>query len=142
MSAAQRGGRARARSGRGFKWREPSASRMGGNRLSRRRYSCAEAAPWDKTTSAEGGTNPLAGEHQKRSILERRTKRGVSLAVNRRSCWLRTSKCREEKPAAPITAATASKPITMIRRVVGAKVVRPAFRFGVTSVLVGTELHR
>src|SRR5258708_19927336 len=39
----------------------------GVGRLSRRRYSCAEAAPWDETTSAVGGpsSESLRGEHQR-----------------------------------------------------------------------------
>src|SRR6267378_4842327 len=39
----------------------------GVGRLSRRRYSCAGAAPWDETTSAVGGpsSESLRGEHQR-----------------------------------------------------------------------------
>jgi hypothetical protein len=39
---------------------------LGGICLSRRRYSCAGAAPWDETTSAAGGPSSerLRGEHQ------------------------------------------------------------------------------
>src|ERR1700724_278281 len=43
---------------------------LGGICLSRRRYSCAGAAPWDKTTSAVGGpsSESLRGEHQRIGI--------------------------------------------------------------------------
>ena len=43
---------------------------LGGICLSRRRYSCARAAPWDETTSAVGGPSSeiLRGEHQRMGI--------------------------------------------------------------------------
>jgi hypothetical protein len=103
LSTAQRGGGARARNAvEDLNGGNRPTWRMGGNRLSRRRYSCAlSRAVGLRRGPPRGGTSPLAGEHQKR-FLEGRRSEACRLSACRLSAvllfWgLLMKKARDEK---------------------------------------------
>src|ERR1700730_15045888 len=85
---AKRRKRKSAERGRGFKWGEPSSWRMGGNRLSRRRYSSrwSRGVVEDDTRRGRDSSSKAFGASIKRWVSEK------CAQAERLTCWRTASR--------------------------------------------------